>query len=48
MRKWWIEFYMKGTDTEKRLGWNVRDKGKFSVKFIFTKQRVYRLWQMLG
>jgi GPI ethanolamine phosphate transferase 2/3 subunit F len=35
VRKWWIEFYMKGTDTEKKLEWNVRDKGKFSVNFSF-------------
>ena len=31
MRKWWIQFSIKGTDAEKRLEQNERDKNKFSV-----------------
>jgi len=54
VRKWWIEFYMKGTDTEKKLEWNVRDKGKFSalanawLSTVATSLAVYAVVVLFG
>jgi GPI ethanolamine phosphate transferase 2/3 subunit F len=39
VRKWWIQIYTKGTDGEKRLGRNERDKGKISVSHTYISIR---------